>query len=203
MNYLLFCYVFSKNCFKPTKAMRAKSILIILMFYLNFGAFGQTFFGDTFKSRVYVGGNFGLNFGTITMLELSPMAGFNFTERLSAGVGLSYIYFSDNRFVPSLRFNMLGGRTFARFLIADQFFLHAEYERMSYKDLVFEPGSTVGVMKRVWVPAIPVGIGYRSQVGANSFFTINLLYDVLSRDNVNTLYPGGLLYRMGFIIGLY
>lgn len=183
--------------------MQLKKYISILLLCLSMNLYGQTYFGDTFKSRVYVGGNFGLNFGTITMLDVSPMGGFNLTERLSAGVGLSYIYFSDNRFVPSLRFNMLGGRTFARFLIADQFFLHAEYERMSYKDLVFEPGSTVGVMKRVWVPAIPVGIGYRSQIGANSFFTINLLYDVLSRDNVNTLYPGGLLYRMGFIIGLY
>jgi hypothetical protein len=183
--------------------MRIKYFIISLLMAWSTCAFSQTMFGDTFKSKIYVGGNFGLNFGTISMLELSPMAGFNFTERLSAGLGFSYIYFSDNRFSPSLRFNMLGGRTFARFLISDQFFFHAEYERMSFKDMVFLPGASTSVLKRVWVPAIPIGLGYRSQVGANSFFTINLLYDVLSKDNVNTLYPGGLLYRMGFIIGLY
>lgn len=179
-----------------------KSLFIFVLLFASLLK-AQTEFGDTFKSRVYVGGNFGLNLGTITLVEVSPLAGFNFTERFSAGLGFSYIYYSDARFKPALRFNMIGGRAFARFLVLDQLFLHAEYEVMSYKDLVFEPGSSFGELKRIFTPAIPVGVGYRSQVGANSFFTISLLYDTMSRTNINTLYPNGIIYRIGFIYGLY
>ena len=37
------------------------------------------------RERLYFGGNFGLSFGNITSVIVSPLAGYHITPRLSAG----------------------------------------------------------------------------------------------------------------------
>jgi len=181
-----------------------KKLIFSLCLVFSISLNAQTEFGDTFKSRLFFGGNFGLNLGTITLIEVSPLAGFNLTERLSAGVGMTYIYYSDNRYIPPIRQNIFGARVFSRFLVFDQLFVHAEFEGMNLSVLGFNPANGLFESYRTWQSAIPIGLGYRSQVGANSYFTMMLLYDAkYDRMDPNSFYPGGLLYRIGFIFGLY
>ena len=45
--------------------------------------------------RIFFGGNFGMQFGTITNIEVSPLVGYHITPRLSAGVGTRFEYFKD------------------------------------------------------------------------------------------------------------
>ena len=44
------------------------------------------------KEKLFVGGNFGLTFGSYTLISISPQIGYRFTDFVSAGVGLNLQY---------------------------------------------------------------------------------------------------------------
>jgi hypothetical protein len=44
-----------------------------------------------FLERVRLGGSFGLSLGTVTNINLSPMAGYELTEKLVGGVGATLV----------------------------------------------------------------------------------------------------------------
>ncbi|TNF44384.1 MAG: hypothetical protein EP311_01250, partial [Cytophagales bacterium] len=76
--------------------------LILLGFaFIQLDAFAQReIYGDStsLKDRMFFGGNLGLQFGTVTFIDISPLAGVMITPRLSAGAGITYQYYDDNRF---------------------------------------------------------------------------------------------------------
>lgn len=144
---------------------------------------------ESFSERLFYGGNFGLMFGTITYIELSPLVGYRITERLSAGPGVSYIYLQDNRF--DLSTSIYGGRLFARYNITDYLFGHGEYEVLNRES----PYSLEG---RVNVTSIFIGGGYRQRFGLNSFLSIMGLWNL--NDSEYSIYRNPII-RMGFSAG--
>jgi hypothetical protein len=82
-------------------------------------------------------------------------------------------------------------------------FLHGEIESISRRREV-ENALGAFELKRVWTPAIPVGAGFRQMAGENSFFSITVLWNLLDDGTqASSIYGGPLLYRVGFIFGLY
>jgi hypothetical protein len=144
---------------------------------------------ESFSDRLFFGGNFGLMFGTITYVEISPLVGYRITERLSAGPGVSYIYLQDNRF--GLSTSIYGGRVFARYNITDYLFGHGEYEVLNRES----PYSLEG---RINVTSIFVGGGYRQRIGPNSFLSIMGLWNL--NDSEYSIYRNPII-RMGFSTG--
>ena len=69
------------------------------------------------RERIFVGGFIGLQFGTQTAINISPLAGFRITERLSAGMGGTYQYFNDRWLGESYVTHVYGGSLFARFRV--------------------------------------------------------------------------------------
>ncbi|MEX1190309.1 MAG: hypothetical protein WED33_13705 [Bacteroidia bacterium] len=168
----------------------------------------QTEYGESFKSHLYVGGSFGLGLGTITTIDISPMVGYNFNRYLSAGVGATYLFYSQNLPGQDYRTSFYGTRVFARAVplpdLLRGLFLHAEYETMNNERYTQDDPFGPIVLKRAWTPAILIGPGYRSQLGANSFFTLSLYYNILDDGTPqSTIYGGPIVYRIGFIFGLY
>lgn len=78
--------------------------------------------------RVYFGGGLGLQFGSYTLVNVAPDMGYKVTERYSVGVGIRYMYFSDNTLKPPYEIDIYGGSLFNRFIVTDFLFLHGEYE---------------------------------------------------------------------------
>lgn len=46
------------------------------------------------KSKLFLGGNFGLGFGTNTFVNVSPQVGYRFNDYFAAGVGVNFNYYS-------------------------------------------------------------------------------------------------------------
>ena len=46
------------------------------------------------EDRIYFSGNLSLNFGTFTMINVSPLAGYLITKDFSVGIVANYIYVS-------------------------------------------------------------------------------------------------------------
>ena len=141
------------------------------------------------SSKLFSGGNFGLSFGTITIIEISPLLGYQITDRVSVGLGVTYLHYSDN--VNQYKTNVYGGRVFARYNLFPNLFLHAEAEELNgewvYPD-------------RWWELALPVGAGYRQPLGDFSSFTFMLLYNL--NHTAYSPYQSPVIVRVGFNIGL-
>jgi hypothetical protein len=180
--------------------------ILCLSFQPNINA--QTNYGEDFKSRLYVGGTFGLGIGTVTNIDLSPMVGYNFNDYLSGGVGATYMFYSYNQPGQDVRTSFYGGRLFLRSVPLPEtlpgLYLHAEIENINNLRYIANPITGLYNLRRAWTPAILIGPGFRQQAGANSYFTIGLYFNVLDNGTAeSSIYNGPIIYRIGFIFGLY
>ncbi len=143
-------------------------------------------------SKIYYGGNIGLQFGTITLFDFSPLAGYKITEKFSAGLGMTYLYYSYKDQYIDFNTNVYGGRVFGRFYPTETLFLHSEYEMLNME--TFDK-----FQSRTNVPSLMVGGGYRQPLGENSGAIIMILYNLL--EGPYTPYTNPII-RMGFTVGI-
>ncbi|MBK9731872.1 MAG: hypothetical protein IPO83_11410 [Chitinophagaceae bacterium] len=153
-----------------------------------------------FKDRIFVGGNFGLTFGTITNIEIAPTFGYMLKPNWSAGVGVRYSYYQDNFYNPPYKTNIYGGLLFTRYVVYKGLFLEANFEGNNFDVYKFDPVTELYYPERDWIPSLLLGGGYSQPMGANSAFFISILYDVLQ--NNYSPYYGVPIIRAGFGIGL-
>ncbi|MTI41479.1 hypothetical protein [Fulvivirga lutimaris] len=164
---------------------------------LTFAQGSEEIEGNSLKDRIYFGGNLGLQFGTITNIEVSPLVGYRLTNDFSVGVGITYIYFKTNyNNYPDFETNIYGYRLFGRYSITEQFYATAEYENLSLEFYNFNDGS----IRREWVPGAFVGGGYFQPIGRNAGFNIAVLYNVL-HDDLRSPYNSPWVFRIGITAG--
>ncbi len=172
-------------------------LLLILVLFVT------TAFGDNndeadvkdlpFKERLFVGGYLGLQFGTHTFIDVSPIAGYRLTNSLSAGIGLTYQYYYD-RYV-GLGSHTFGGNTFARILIIPQVFVQAQYEILNIDPSYFDHANE----DRIWEENYLLGGGYRQQIGEKAFLNIMALYNF---NHESSVYYQNPIFRFSIEIGL-
>ncbi|MDN5205126.1 hypothetical protein QQ008_27310 [Fulvivirgaceae bacterium BMA10] len=177
--------------------MYRKLLLIpVFCFLLASESFSQKEFDPegehNFFDRVYLGGNFNLQFGDVTFVDISPLAGYMITNRFSAGLGATYQYLRWKIFDFST--NVYGGRVFARHNIGQQFFAHAEFESLSLE--FFQAGENT----REWVPGFFLGGGLFQPIGSRGAgFNITALYN-FAHDELKSPYNSPWIFRVGFTL---
>lgn len=176
-------------------------LYIIILFPLH--AISQEKEGFKFdRGRLYTGGNFGLQFGNSTLIDISPELGYFITEKISIGTGVVYQHygFKDKAF-PSSNFktNIYGSKMFLRYHILENFFAHAEYEALNLETQFFDRTNLRHTSTRFWVHSVLVGGGYRQRIGEYSSLNIMLLYNI--NETIDSPYSNP-IFRMGFNIGL-
>jgi len=146
------------------------------------------------KDRMYFGGNFSLQFGSVTFIDISPLAGIMLTEKLSTGLGATYQYL---RFYRNST-NVYGGRVFGRYNITRNIFAHSEVESLNTAYVL--PGATPDQdrLVRDWVEGVFVGGGYFTPFGQRGGAHITLLYN-LTYDNRRSPYNEPYVIRVGFV----
>lgn len=177
------------------KIRAALSIMLLCVVSLS-SAQTDDMSGTPWNERIFFGGNLGLQFGTITNIEVSPLVGYRVNSNLSAGIGLTYIYYKinfDNR--PDYSTDIYGGRVFVRRAVSENIFLHAEYESLN-----FEFVRSDGSLRREWVPGMFLGGGFIQPVGRNVAFVAMALYNVL-HDDLRSPYNSPLVIRIGINVG--
>ena len=186
--------------------LRLIALFFTFLYSLNTQA--QTEYGETLKSKLYLGATFGLGFGTYTNIDVSPMIGYNINRHFSAGLGMTYMYYSYRYGNERIQGNFYGGRIFTRILplpdLMPGIFLHGELESINNERYITVNPALNPVLARVWTPALLVGAGFRQKAGNNSYFTVSLLYNTSYNGTAeSSIYSGPLIYRVGFILGLY
>ncbi|HNY56344.1 MAG TPA: hypothetical protein PKI86_11975 [Chitinophagales bacterium] len=152
-------------------------------------------------NRLRLGGNFGLQFGSYTYVNISPTAGYMVVkDRLELGGGPILIYqrFRFSNF-NSFSFFVYGADVYARGFLYKGLYLEARF------DPVNKP-SYYNINRRIWVQHLLLGAGYAAPIGKIGVFNVSLLYNVL--DNDESIYQGTfsdkvpLIVNMGFGFGI-
>lgn len=149
-----------------------------------------------FKSHLFYGGGFGLQFGSVTLIELSPLIGYKVTPKFGVGLSPTYKYYSYKSSYSSSRLenNVYGGSIFARYMIFENIFAHTEYESLFYNIKV--PGYPIDMRQ---YNSVLVGGGYRQQIGSNAAMNLMILWNL--NDTPDSPYTNPVI-RIGFTVGM-
>ncbi len=142
--------------------------------------------GMTFGERLRFGGNFGLAFGTITNVNISPMAGYQLTNKLVAGAGLTYMFFHNRHLVISKSSHIYGGRAFMMYSVIPSLNLIGEYEALNVTYYDYKK-SNYPYKSRTWLGSPMIGLGYMQPIGGGKLIRgahLSLLYN-LNYNNQN------------------
>ncbi|MEN2283836.1 hypothetical protein AAGF08_16970 [Algoriphagus sp. SE2] len=172
-------------------------LLFVFVFFLHLNANAQRdIYSDslTLKDRLYFGGNFGMQFGTVTLLDFSPLVGVMVTPKFSSGIGITYQYFNDKRYIGG-ETSSYGGRIFSRYNVLPNIFTHAEYERINFDNYnIF-----TDQFQRIWANSLFLGGGYFAPFGPRGGANFTFLYNVL-HDNLRSPYGEPYVIRVGFVL---
>lgn len=149
---------------------------------------------NSFKERLYFGGNVGAWFGSTTFINLSPLVGCKITKQFSIGVGVTYNYYSQTYGTQKYTSSIYGGNIFARYLILENFFAQVGWDRLSVPDF-----NSPIKNSRVWVDNILLGGGYRQAFSERGSFVAAIFYNI--NQTPLSPYPNPII-QIGFNIGL-
>ncbi|EAZ81246.1 hypothetical protein [Algoriphagus machipongonensis] len=179
-------------------SLKNKILLVfLLVFSMHFAANAQReIYSDSipFKDRLYFGGNFGMQFGTVTLLDISPLVGVMITPKLSSGLGITYQYFNDKRYYGG-ESSSYGGRIFTRYNVLPNIFVHGEYERLNFDNY----NLLTDEFERIWANSLFLGGGYFAPFGPRGGANFTFLYNVL-HDNLRSPYAEPYVIRVGFVL---
>jgi hypothetical protein len=144
------------------------------------------------KDRLYTGGIIGLQFGTVTFIELAPIIGYMVTPKLSAGVGLKYMYYKETAYGTTYSNSSYGGSIFSRYFLLENLFAHVETEVLNLEVQEFY-GS-----RRMNITSVFLGGGYRQMLGERSGIDLMILANL--NESRYSPYPNPVI-RIGMGIG--
>lgn len=148
------------------------------------------------SKRIFMGGGLGLQFGSITAIELSPVVGYRFHRMFSAGISLQYSYYKNSLFSPTIENSIYGGGVFARFYPLKFLFIHAEVQALN-QDIWDQGNPSETKRGTVFYPI--AGFGYNQVLGERAGLYLMLLWNF--NDVSHSVYNNPIL-QIGFDIGI-
>jgi len=163
---------------------------LVLFFLFPFIAFSQE--ETRWQDRLFYGGNFALNIGNITFIEVSPLAGYRIIPRVSAGIGGKYIYYR-NPYWSNEGTHIYGSSLFATVVVikkagdflhsesAINVFLHAEEEFLSLEKRFFKSSSSLNeITGRFVATNFWIGPGIKQRIGSRGGIYLMALWNLSS-----------------------
>jgi hypothetical protein len=167
------------------------TFFILLLFSASFSAIsGQGSKSQTppLRERLFFGGSFGLQFGTITDIDVSPIIGLWVFPRVAVGIGPEYTYYKD----PLSSTSIYGGRVYSELVLIQDFnniipvgvhmglFLHAENESLSLESDYWKRSITSNTPDRFLLNTVLAGGGISQQLGRRSSINFIVLWPLNS-----------------------
>lgn len=180
-------------------------LMMIIMIFISCSVLsGQRTREDTppLSERLFYGGSFSLQIGSITNIEVTPVIGLWVFPRIAVAAGPNYRFYKD----WDGKTNIFGGRSYVQFVIfrdLDKFipigtrtslFLHCEDEMLSleskyWNNVTYNP-------KRFIINTVLAGTGISEQIGDRSSVNIMVLWTL--NDPKQPIYSNPVI-RIGFV----
>ncbi len=144
------------------------------------------------KERLFFGGNLGLQFGTITDIQVAPVVGLWLLPRVAVAVGPDYHFFKYSGFQT----NIYGGKGYMEFVVFQNInkfipmgantgiFIHVEDEILNLESAAFpeHPHSA----NRFNINTFLIGPGLSQQIGQRA--SLNIMFLWALNDSVYGIY---------------
>lgn len=171
-----------------------KSLIMIACLLLTLAAVAQEYGprvpdeNPPVRQRLFFGGSFGLQFGTVTNIEVSPLVGFWLLPRVAVGAGPSFQYYKD----PYGSTVIYGGRTMLQLTLVQDLnniiplglntgiFVKGEYEALSLEKSFFTTTTENG--GRFYYGSFLAGAGLSQPTGKRSSMNITFLWSVTGNE---------------------
>jgi hypothetical protein len=191
-----------------------KKLLLFVIFVTAIGTFAHAQDENTNekkkgfdKSKLFVGGNFGMTFGDYTLINVSPQIGYRFNQYFAAGTGINFQYVSlkerdyyTGQPVDRISQGVIGLNIFGRVYPFRQLMLQAQPElNYVFGKIKFYDGTPSTNIDASIVPSLLMGGGIVFPAG-NGGFIISVLYDVLQKPN--SPYSDKPFFNFGYNFGL-
>jgi hypothetical protein len=167
-----------------------RTVLLLIMLVLPVVAEGQRQrqrdAAPPFRERLFYGGNFGLQFGTITDIQVSPVIGFWVLPRLAVAIGPDYRFYKQKLYGYSSQTHIYGGKAYVEITVLrninsvipiganTDIILHLENNLLSLESEFFrDPPLT---SERFLMNTVLGGPGISQQVGKRSALNILVLW---------------------------
>jgi hypothetical protein len=186
---------------KISEIIFCRTLIIILLSCLSYSKiYGQETNKDIYpyeekqtkstppiSQRLFFGGYLGLQFGTVTNIQIAPVVGLWVLPRLAVAVGPSYQYYSDSYYHYTT--NIYGLKSYAQFVVIQNInkylsmgsntgiFLHLEDDLLNMESSALFGSNLEG---RSTVNTVLGGAGISQQLGSRSsinFMVLWSLYD--------------------------
>ncbi len=144
------------------------------------------------SSNKYIfGGGFGLQFGSVTSISISPMIGYKVKPNWFIAFQPSYTYYKESKsYAPDNSISIWGFSVLSRIFVYRGVFLHTSYEKYIWEDIN-------GVQQAP--NSVILGGGYCHYVNHKVGFTFMVGYDVLQEPN--SYHKKTLIYQVGITTG--
>ena len=159
--------------------------IILLMIFVSFSElYSQKSRSEPppLKDRLFYGGSLGLQFGTVTDIQVSPIIGIWVLPRLAVAAGPNYRYYKN--YLMST--DIYGVRAYTQFVLIQDInsiipvgmhtgiFLHCENELLSLKSSSWK--NTTYTSDRFYLNTVLAGAGLSQQIGRRASFNIMVLW---------------------------
>lgn len=164
------------------------------------------------RSKLFIGGNFGLSFGDFSNVNISPQLGYRFNEYLAAGMGINMqmISFKERDLytgnpLRKTSQSVAGLNAFGRLYPLQQVMLQVQPElnyvwgKLNYYATANQQSQEFKIDTKI-VPSLLMGAGAVFPAGRGSFIA-SVFYDVLN--NVSSPYGNKPIVNFGYNVGLY
>jgi hypothetical protein len=182
--------VSEKRCEK-VKIIQRISLFLALLFVSFLTVCGQEKRNEVppLRERLFYGGSFGLQFGTYTDIDVSPVIGLWVLPRINIAAGPDFRYFK----FYSDKTTIFGGKAYTEVVFLQDFdniiplglhlglFLHGEDELLSLESAYFKQSPPYS-SKRFLLNTFLVGGGVRQQLGQRSSMNLTFLWALNSSD---------------------
>jgi hypothetical protein len=177
-----------------------KSVIVFLFLITSYSfvsAQDQKEEAPPFKERLFFGGNFGLQLGTITDIQVSPVIGLWLLPRLAIAVGPDYRFYKYSGY----KTNIFGAKGYMQFVVFKDInsfipignhtgiFLHLEDEVLSLQRSFWQ--NPPYLSDRFYINTLLAGGGISQQIGRRSSLNFMVLwplnesiYDVYSNPEI-------------------
>jgi hypothetical protein len=109
------------------------------------------------SDKFFWGGGLGLQFGTVTSIQVEPMLGYKPIENFYTGLKLSYSYYEDRQF--NYYTHVYGGSLMAFYTLRDYLSFYGEYEVLNLST-DFDYAQKYPDQSRFWIGTPLLGFGY-------------------------------------------